>query len=514
MTGERPGSGRGVATRRSVTLAAGAAAGVALAVAAVLLLGSGRVEVAANVFVNHGSPIDASNSPTVARNPRRPQNLAVAYRVDRPGFSAGLEWSDDSGRTWHRSTLPLPEDVPSCAGSIGGQRCPFSPDVAFGPDGTLYVVYVNLEGRGNGPANLWLASSSDGGRSISPPVRVAGRLTFQPRLAVGTAGTVHITWLQANEVGLLKVVGFPNPVVTVRSSDGGRTFSPPATVSDPQRERVGAATPVIDSKGELVVLYQDFKDDRRDFENLEGPPWTEPFALVVTRSADGGMTFSPGVELESGIVPTQRFLVFLPEYPSVAAGPGNTLYVSWSDGRNGDEDVFLRRSADGGRTWSPPARVNDNPMQDGTRQHLPRLAVEADGRVDVLFLDRRRDQRDVMTDAFLASSDNGGRSFDNVRLSSTSFDSRVGPSIGPPFGVDFGSRLGLVSGGEQPVVAVWTDTRLGTEATGRQDVVAAQVEVRETRVPLAGLLVLPAGLLVLVWCVRRLRATGTSTPTT
>ncbi len=475
-------------------LVAAVAGGAALIVAVLSLLSYERVTVGANVVVNRGGPIDASNSPTVVRNPRHPHNLVVVHRTDRPGFSAGLQWSNDSGRSWQRSALPLPVEVPPCAGSIGGERCPFAPDVAFGPDGALYVLYVNLEGSGNIPANLWLATSADGGRSLSPPARVAGRLTFQPRLVVDPAGTVHITWLQANDVGLLRLVGSPNPVVAVHSSDRGKTFSSPARVSDPHRERVGAATPVVDSRGELVVLYQDFKGDRRDFENLEGPVWPEPFALVVSRSSDGGRTFSPGVELESGVVPTRRFLVFLPEFPSVAAGPGGTLYVAWTDGRNGDEDILLRRSSDGGRTWAMPVRVNRN-RRDGTSQYLPRVDVAPDGRVDVVFLDRRRDRQDVMTDAFVASSHDGARSFENVRISSTSFDSRVGPAIGPQFGVDFGSRLGLASATAAPTVAVWTDTRFGTQDTGRQDILAARIEVADEESPVARLLV--AGTLVL-----------------
>lgn len=469
-------------------VAAVGAAGTLIIAAVLSPLDQHRVEVGPNAFVNDGGPIDATNSPTVVRNPRRPHNVVAAYRVDRPGFSAGLGWSDDSGVSWQRSPLPLPDEVPPCAGTRSGERCPFAPDVAFGPDGTLYVLYVNLEGGGNAPANLWLATSSDGGRSISPPVRVAGRLTFQPRLVVDPGGTIHITWLRASQVGLLRLVGFPNPVVAVHSSDGGRTFSAPVTVSDPERERVGAATPVIDSNGELVVLYQDFKNDRRDFENLEGPPWPDPFALVVTRSRDGGRTFSPGIELESGVVPARRFLVFLPEFPSIAAGPDATLYVAWADARNGEEDVFLRRSSDGGRTWAPAVRVNDNRSRDGTTQYLPRVDVAADGRVDVVFLDRRQDPEDVMTDAFLAFSHDSARSFTNVRLSSAPFDSRVGPSTGPRFGVDFGSRLGLVSGTDHPTIAAWTDTRLGTESTGRQDIVAAQVEVARKRWALTALL--------------------------
>jgi hypothetical protein len=388
----------------------------------------------------------------------------MSRRLDRPGFSAVLSRSADGGRTWTSTALPLPRALDR----------PYAPDVAFGPDGTLYVTYVNLTGAGNVPANLWLAKSTDGGRTLSAPVRIAGKLTFQARLAVGRDGTVHVTWLQAPEVGLLSLSGAPSPVVEAHSTDRGRTFSAPQRVSDPARALVGAASPVIDSDGQLAVLYEDFKGDRRDFQNLEGPPWDQPFALVLTQPV-GAKSFAAGVELEKGVVPTHRFLAFLPEFPSLAAGPGDTLYVAWSDGRNGDEDVFLRRSDDDGATWSPAKRVNGNPLHDGTSQYLPRVDVAPDGRVDVVYLDRRRDRRNVMTDATLASSDDDGASFHETRLSSRSFDSRVGARASDQLPVDFGSRLGVASGTESSVAA-WTDTRFGTGDSGRQDIVSAVYE--------------------------------------
>lgn len=442
----------------------------ALAVVGAVLAGRGgdgqvRMAVGAELVFNPIGEIDANNSPSLARNPRDPENLALVHRVDRPGYSAALHTTGDGGRTWHRTELSLPD----------GLDRPYAPDVAFGPDGTLWVTYVNLVGLGNVPDNLWLARSSDGGRTLSPPARVVGALAFQARLAVGPDGTVHITWLQADEVGLSRLSGRPAPVVTSRTADG-RRFTAPVRVSDATRELVGAATPVIDGRGDLVVLYQDFKDDRRDFENLEGPPWDSPFALVTARSEDGGRTFSPGVELESGVVPTRRFVVFLPEFPSLAAGPGAELYVAWSDGRHGDEDVFVRRSADGGRTWKPPARVNTNRRGDGTSQYLPRVAVAGGGRVDVVFLDRRGDVLDIATEATIASSFDRGRTFTNSGLSSQTFSSRIGPTSASHLPVDFGSRLGLVSGDVRSFAA-WTDTRFGTEGSGRQDVVLAPFEV-------------------------------------
>src|SRR5437899_2263210 len=438
-----------------------------VAAALVLITSPARlqVKVGANALVNPPGIIDANNSPTLVRNPQRSANLVVAQRVDRPRFSADIEWSGDGGTSWQATALPLP----------AGLDRPYAPDIAFGPDGTLYVLYVNLTGSGNVPDNLWLARSHDGGASLDQPVRVTGRLTFQARLAVVPGdGAVVITWLQATDVGLLRLSGPPSPVVAVRSTDGGHTFSQPVQVSDPQRSRVGAATPIVDDKGAVVVLYEDFKDDRRDFENLEGPAWDGAFALVVTRSPDEGRSFGHGVEVDSNVLTTRRFLVVLPDFPSIAAGPDGRLYAAWADGGGGHEEVLVRRSDDGGQTWGPRRQVKS--AGDGTSQTLPRAAAAPGGRLDVVLLERFNDGR---IHATLASSHDGGRAFENERLSSAPSDARVGPSSASYLGIDFGSRLGIVAS-EGGVDAAWTDTRNGTVDTGRQDIVFTHADVRRS----------------------------------
>jgi prepilin-type processing-associated H-X9-DG protein len=238
-------------------------------------------------------------------------------------------------------------------------------------------------------------------------------------------------------------------------------------------------------------MYEDLKANRRDFENQPGPPAELPFALVLSRSTDGGRTFSAGTEFETDVLATRRFLPFLPELPQLAASPDGKLYATWADGRDGDDDVFLRRSTDGGATWDDPVKVNDNGA-DGTAQFLPKVDVGPGERVNVLFLDGRNDRdKKELLDAYLATSTDGGRSFQNIRLSTRSFLEEIGPSFGPDYGTDFGTRLGLAHAGST-LYAAWTDTSAGSPATGRQDVNSTTVDLPSSggRSVIIGILVL------------------------
>jgi hypothetical protein len=195
--------------------------------------------------------------------------------------------------------------------------------------------------------------------------------------------------------------------------------------------------------------------------------------------------------------------------------PDGTLYATWADGREGDDDVYLRSSSDGGQSWTAAVKVNDN-AADGTAQFLPKVAVGPGNRVSVVFLDGRGDPREKkLLEAWLATSTDGGKTFDNLRLSTKPFDASIGPTFGELYGTDFGTRLGLASGGGK-LYASWVDTSAGTPATGRQDVNFAVVDLPSggNRGPvLAGILgvaVIGAGLAL---AMSRRNRNDPSTPT-
>ncbi|MBA3300034.1 MAG: exo-alpha-sialidase, partial [Thermoleophilaceae bacterium] len=412
------------------------------------------------------------NSPTLARNPVRAANVVISNRIDTPQFACDLQVSFDGGAKWTQTPIPLPKgEEPKC----------FAPDAAFAPDGTLYLSFATLKGRGNVPNAVWTVRSTDGGRTLSEPVKAGGGLRFQVRLAVDPANPrrIYLTWVKAADVGFLKFTETGNPIQSIRSDDGGATWRQPVRVSSPARARAVAPVPAVGPKGELYVLYLDLEEDRLDYEGGHqgkgGAPYQGDFRLVLARSRDQGSTWAESV-VGDGIKPIHRFVVLFPPYPALAVDRrSGRIYAAFHDARLGDPDVSVWSLPAGPKKkWQGPTRVNDTPRHDGTWQYLPQLAVAPNGRLDVLYYDRRSDRENVMNHVSLQSSFDSGKSFiPSTRLSSQPFDSRIG--FGGKNGLpDLGSRLALLPD-RQRTLAVWSDTRAGTRASNKQDLSRAVV---------------------------------------
>ena len=464
-----------VRRRRGPAVAFGAmmlAAGIGAIVVAGGMEGSTARVLGGNSPVNAGAvdrlDVTAQNSPVVVANPRNSANLAVANRVDAPKFSCGLHTSFDGGATWAETKLALPEsDVVAC----------FAPDVAFGADGVLYLAYTSfakVEGLGTIPDAVWVARSSDGGRTLSPAVKAHGPLAFQMRISADPVktGRLYLSWLQAADSLTWGLGTERRPIVVSRSDDGGATWGAPVTATAPERQRPVAPAMAIGSEGELYLSYLDVGDDRLDYhgghQGLGGEPYAGKWTLVVARSPDGGATWAESV-VDAGVVPTQRFLMLFPPAPSVAAATkGHRVYLAFHDGRLGDADVWVWSSKDGGKRWGAARRVNDTVRRDRTSQYLPQLDVAADGRLDVVYYDRRRDPKDVRNEVSLQSSFDDGSSFGpRLRLSDRSFDSTIG------FGAsrnlpDLGNRLGLLAT-DTGALGLWGDTRAEEREIAKQD---------------------------------------------
>lgn len=462
------------------------------------------------------SRAEANNSPALAADPTEPRFVALANRLDGPDFDCALQLSGDGGRTFVPRNAVPEERLPK-----GAEKC-YSPEVAFDREGRLYYLFAGLHGLGNAPMGVFLTTTDDRGRTFSTPHRVLGPNAFQARMVIddgiGERGRLHVVWLAASgDPALGSLPPPPNPIMAMHSDDGGRTFSEPVQVSDPQRQRVVAPAVALGEGGEVHVLYYDLGRDAVDYQGLEGPTWEGTWALVLATSKDQGKRFDRGVVVDAQVVPPARvILIFTMAPPALVADASGTLLAAWRDARSGDPDIWLRRSSDGGRRWEKARRVNDDAVANGADQDLPRLAVAPGGRIDAIFFDRRDDPDNRRYHLYYTFSTDSGRSFaPNLRITARASDSRIGQrySLLPAAKglVELGSRNALLSEDDR-VTAAWTDTRYANDPM-QQDIMATIIDLPASGgtggslgpVELAGIAVAILALVLVVVVARRRR---------
>lgn len=358
---------------------------------------------------------------TVAINPKNPENIVGAsFQTGRPPLPRAGSYnyvSMDGGKTW--KTVPAGDPKGLTQGDDA---------VYFGNDGAVYHAHLSFVGirvarPPRAESGILVDSSRDGGLTWNESVPAINHVNSvtpfedKPGIVVDNApesphkGNVYLAWTRFD------VYGSSDPechtqIYFSRSTDGGKTFTMPIRISDSGGDcrdsdnTVEGAVPAVDPKGEVYIV------------------WAGPLGLVFKKSLDGGLTFTKdkllgdipggwdfsveGLDRANGMPVTGVDL---------SSGPNKgTLYVNWIDARNGDPDVFVTSSRDGGETWSAPVRVNDDQLKNGKVQFFTWMSVDpADGSVNLIFYDRR-DTEGALTKLTLARSIDGGRTFVNYKI--------------------------------------------------------------------------------------------------
>ena len=135
------------------------------------------------------------------------------------------------------------------------------------------------------------------------------------------------------------------------------------------------------------------------------------FQQVVVLDPGVGAVMSDAVEGVVGYTPPDvRMDTDMPggdrsQFPQIAAS-GDSVYVTWEDSRNGDQDIYFNRSLDGGATWlTDDVRLNTD--APGTaKSRFPEIAASGDS-VYVTWQDSRHGGRDSGEIYFNRSLDGG-----------------------------------------------------------------------------------------------------------
>ncbi|MDQ4068500.1 MAG: glycoside hydrolase [Actinomycetota bacterium] len=459
--------------------------GLLLLVVPLVLLGAAvpggaQTPTAAVQVTSDPAPLRAHSSPHIAVNPKNGELVIVESDV-RGNRACAVHLSTDGGRSWFPGGDPMMRPFNDC-----GFYAEYGPlaTMAFANDGTLYMAFVASDflnrARNATPRHVFLARSSDSGRSFTtakvfdaPDGNPDRGLNKGPMVAVDPTNPqrVYVGWRQgifaADAKEKLKSV-------VSTSSDGGRTFTAPFDLSDDR----GADFPAlaVDGKGTLHAVY---------WVRTGLPPNNvPPRPILYRRSVDQGRTWSNPVEVDPGNVGAS--------HPPLLAADARTqdVYMVWNANEevqntapvfNGDLDVFLRVSRDGGGTWSDRIVLSDESVK--ANQFEPGIAVAPNGTVHVAWYDFLHSPTPMLVSTghsgdtgvsdvyYTSSSDRGATWAKPVRVNDRGIDRSKGVWSN---NIDSKFNVG-VAATNTAVHFAWQDTRNALGETGSEDIYTSSV---------------------------------------
>ncbi len=399
--------------------------------------------------------------PFAVSDPAAPDNMVAAWTQDRfRGVVIGV--SGDAGRSWRRVVVG---GLTRCTG--GAFDYADNVWLSYGPHG---VVYLSAHVFSDTGASARVAMRSvDGGRTWTRPVPVVAERALRQGSFSGGAITAD-----PNRPGLVYSVApkFYRPyndgvpyrgvVFVSRSRDAGQHWEQPVVAFDTGDDAIATGHQILALPDRTLLDV---------FTLVTHPDATPPTKQVmVMRSADQGEHWSPPAtvaDLDSvgtrdpdrrdpgrdALVNTGSSII------TSAAVDRHTgrVYIVWQDARfnaGAGDAIALSTSADGGRTWTRPVKVNATPttVPAGDQQAFaPTVDVASDGTVAVSYYDLRHNDPapPLLTDRWLVRCRPAAlTSCTENRLTDRSFDTRLATNIdvGPP-GFFLGSNQALTHTG-------------------------------------------------------------------
>ena len=365
-----------------------------------------------NIKVNTSG--DDPEEVAIAVNPINPAILAVGANIDYYYIST------NSGSNWTQ------KNISSNLFGVWGD-----PTLVFDAAGNLFYGHLSYPPTGNWIDRIVVQKSTDNGTTFSQGAGIGLNSTKQQDKAwlnvdmQNGRNYIYTSWTEFDNYGDTTSTD-SSRILFSKSVDMGVTWSTPLRISTKGGDCVDSdntdegAVPTVGPNGEIY------------------DSWAGPLGLVFAKSTDFGVTFSSnqvitsipgGWAFDVPVIYRCNGMPITACDTSHTANRGN-IYICWGDQRNGTDnsDVFLVKSTDGGTNWSSVKKVNN----DNTTRHqfFPWMTIDqTTGHLFFVFYDRRNTTGNA-TEVYSAESVNGGETFNNFKISQTSFT----PSSGIFFG--------------------------------------------------------------------------------
>ena len=277
------------------------------------------------------------------------------------------------------------------------------PAVAVNTAGHIFVAWHDTTSGTSGSYEIYFKKSVNGGASWTANRRLTwtSAQSKNPAIAIDAWGNIHIAW-QESTTGNTEIY-------YKKSTNGGTDW----TANQPLTSNAGISEcPAIaaDSAGRLYVVWHD---------NTSGN--TE---IYYKKSANNGDTWSAIQRLTwtSGVS----------NNASIAIDSSDYLHVAWEDSTPGNYEIYYKKSANGGTTWTANKRLT----WMGGESSRPELAVDSADDLHIVWQDRTPGNREIY---HKKSADGGATWAANQRLTFTASD-----SVWPAIGVDASAGLHVV----------------------------------------------------------------------
>jgi hypothetical protein len=318
--------------------------------------------------------------------------------------------SNDGGVSWSSNTLTSPSY------GVWGD-----PALMIDNNSNFYYFHLSNPSSGSWIDRIVCQKSTDNGDSFSDGsfAGLNGTKAQDKEWPIidRTNANIYLTWTEFDHYGSSDPAK-KSRILFSKSLDSGDSWSDPVKINKIDGdcvdgdETVEGAVPAVGPNGEIYTAWSGPAGIRFNKSDDQGVTWlTDP--ILVDLQPTGWDYGIPDIDRANGMPITVCDL---------SEGVNNgTIYVNWSDQRNGDNDtdIWLKKSTDGGNTWSDLIRVNDDAA--GKHQFLTWMAIDqTTGYIYIVFYDRRNHE-DSLTDVYLAFSTDGAATFTNVKISESAF---------------------------------------------------------------------------------------------